>query len=89
MTSPHIWSDKKKDGSVYKQLRYSGKKYNKRIKGSAGKGCIPRRIDIKERAKIVEKKVRIGDWELDTIIGAQQTAEEAKDALITKVKEFV
>ncbi|MCX6991219.1 MAG: IS30 family transposase [Chlamydiae bacterium] len=68
----HIWADKKKGGALYKHLRRSGKKYNRRSKGTAGRGCIPGRIDIKERPEIVEKKTRPGDWELDTIISAGQ-----------------
>jgi IS30 family transposase len=68
----HIWADKKKGGALYKHLRRSGKKYNRRSKGTAGRGCIPGRIDIKERPAIVEKKTRPGDWELDTIISACQ-----------------
>lgn len=67
----HVWADKKKGGTLYKHLRHSGKKYNKRSKGTAGRGCIPGRIDITERPKIVEEKTRLGDWELDTIIGAE------------------
>lgn len=66
----HIWEDKRKGGTLYRELRHSGKKYNKRSKGKAGRGCIPNRRDIKERPAIVEEKIRIGDWELDTIIGA-------------------
>ena len=66
----HIWADKKKGGTLYKHLRHSGKKYYKRSKGTAGRGCIPGRVDIKERPIIVETKIRLGDWELDTIIGA-------------------
>lgn len=31
---------------------------------------IPNRVDISQRPKIVEEKSRIGDWEGDTIIGA-------------------
>ena len=65
----YIWEDKKNGGSLYKNLRHHGKKYNKRSSGTAGRGCIPNRVDIDERPKIVEKKNRIGDWELDTIIG--------------------
>ena len=68
----YIWADKKKGGSLYKHLRRSGKKYNRRSKGTAGRGCIPGRIDIKERPVIVEKKTRAGDWELDTIVSAGQ-----------------
>ena len=65
----HIWRDKRKGGSLYKQLRHRGKKYNRRSSGKAGRGCIPNRVDIKKRPKIVEQKCRLGDWELDTIIG--------------------
>ncbi len=36
-----------------------------------GRGCIPNRVHISERPKIVEEKSRIGDWEADTIIGAK------------------
>jgi IS30 family transposase len=67
----YIWADKRKGGLLYKHLRHSGKKYNRRSKGTSGRGCIPGRIDIKERPKIVEEKTRLGDWELDTIIGAE------------------
>ena len=58
---------------MYKNLRHSGKKYNQPSKGMAGRGCIPNRIDIDERPVIVEKKVRLGDWELDLIIGTEQS----------------
>lgn len=66
----HIWEDKRKGGFLYKNLRHSGKKYNKRSKGAAGRGCIPYRVDIAERPAEVDDKLRLGDWELDTIIGA-------------------
>jgi transposase, IS30 family len=65
----HIWRDKKDGGNLYKYLRHGRKKYNKRSGKNAGRGCIPGRVDIDERPKIVEQKQRIGDWELDTIIG--------------------
>jgi IS30 family transposase len=67
----HVWQDKKKGGSLYKELRHHGKKYNKRGSGKAGRGCIPGRTDISERPAIVEEKSRIGDWEVDTIIGSE------------------
>lgn len=65
----HIWSGKQGGGSLFKHLRRSGRKYNKRSAGKAGRGCIPNRIDISERPAIVEEKSRLGDWELDTING--------------------
>lgn len=66
----HIWQDKRTGGTLYKNLRHGGKKYNKRGASTAGRGCIPHRVDIDERPDIVEQKERVGDWELDTIIGA-------------------
>ena len=65
----HVWRDKQQGGTPYKELRHHGKKYNKRGSGKCGRGCIPGRIDISERAAIVEEKSRLGDWEIDTIIG--------------------
>lgn len=66
----HIWKDKRTGGTLHKHLRHNGKKYNKRSSGTAGRGCIPNRVDIDERPPVVEDKLRIGDWEGDTIIGA-------------------
>lgn len=69
----YIWENKRRGGCLYKELRHHGKKYNKRSKGTAGRGCIPNRIDIDARPSIVEEKTRLGDWELDTIIGTGQS----------------
>jgi IS30 family transposase len=68
----HIWANKKVGGNLYTYLRRRGKKYNRRGAKTAGRGCIPNRVDIQHRPKIVERKSRIGDWEGDTIIGAKQ-----------------
>jgi IS30 family transposase len=68
----YIWSDKRSGGSLYKHLRRRGKKYNRRSAKTAGRGCIPDRVDIQQRPKRVERKSRIGDWEGDTMIGAKQ-----------------
>ena len=69
----YVWEDKKKGGLLYKHLRHKGKKYNKRGSKTAGRGLIPGRIDISERPNIVEEKSRLGDWELDTIIGTESS----------------
>jgi transposase, IS30 family len=66
----YIWKNKQRGGLLYRELRHQGKKYNKHGKGTAGRGCIPNRVDISQRPAIVEEKTRLGDWELDTIIGA-------------------
>jgi len=66
----YIWKNKKQGGLLYKNLRHQGKKYYKQGKGLSGRGCIPNRVDIDQRPPIVEEKIRLGDWEVDTIIGA-------------------
>ncbi len=68
----HIWADKKAGGSLYTYLRRRGKKYTYCGDKTAGRGCIPNRVDIQKRPKIVGHKSRTGDWEGDTIIGAKQ-----------------
>lgn len=72
-----IWQDKSQGGKLYTHLRHAGKKYNKRGSGKAGRGCIPRRVDIEKRPVAVE---RLGDWEGDTVIGANH-----KGAILTLV----
>ena len=76
----HVWQDKKAGGTLWRNLRHNGKKYNKRKGLTSGRGCIPNRIDISQRPAIVEAKARIGDWEIDTVIGAGH-----KGALVTAV----
>jgi transposase, IS30 family len=75
-----VWDDKRQGGTLYTHLRHSGKKYNKRGSGKAGRGCIPNRVDIDERPVAVERKERLGDWEGDTVIGANH-----KGAILTLV----
>ena len=67
----HVWSNRRLGGTLYQHLRRSGKKYHYKGGSKSGRGCIPNRVDIKERPLVVEKKQRFGDWEADTIIGAQ------------------
>jgi transposase, IS30 family len=79
----HVWKDKRQGGNLYQELRHHGKKYNKRGSSKAGRGCIPGRIDIADRPAIVDKKSRLGDWELDTIIGR-----EHKGAIVSMVERY-
>ncbi|QQR54281.1 IS30 family transposase [bacterium] len=75
-----IWSDKKAGGTLYLNLRRKAKKYNKRKGKTAERGLIPHRVDIEKRPAIVELKQRVGDFEVDTVIGAHH-----KGALLTLV----
>ena len=58
-------------GTLYLNLLQRGKKRNKRGPATAGGGLIPSRIDTTHRPAIVGAKSRLGDWELDSIIGAK------------------
>lgn len=65
----HVWNDKRSGGNLYTHLRRRGKKYQSRGKKQAGRGCIKNRVSIDNRPVIVDNKSRIGDWEIDLVIG--------------------
>lgn len=77
----YIWRDKKQGGTLYQHLRQRGKKRHKRGNAHAGRGLIPNRRDISERPQIVAGKSRVGDWEVDSIIGANH-----RGSLVTMVE---
>ena len=60
---------KKGGGKLYKYLRTKGKKYAKRRHSKGKRGMIVGRVDIDQRPKVVDAKDRIGDLEIDLIIG--------------------
>lgn len=64
-----ILEDKSNGGFLYKHLRHSGKKRKKRYGAADRRGEIKNRVSIDKRPKSVEKRERIGDWEIDLIIG--------------------
>ena len=76
-----IWANKRAGGDLWRFLRRRGKRYNRRGAHTAGRGVIPHRTDIADRPAIVDAKSRLGDWEGDTIVGAQR-----KGALLTHVE---
>lgn len=64
----HIESDRQNGGTLHTHLRFYGKKRRAKY-GKKSKVRIKERVSISERPSIVDKKVRIGDFEIDTIIG--------------------
>ena len=77
----HIWQDKAQGGMLYKHLRIAGTKQRRKRRNSRDmRGTIPNRVGIEKRPKIVERKIRIGDWEGDTVIGKNH-----QGALVTLV----
>ena len=65
-----IYQDKAKDGQLYKHLRVASKKYRKRYGGGKNKSStIKDRVSIDLRPDCINNKERVGDWEIDTIVG--------------------
>ena len=65
-----IWADKKAGGTLHTHLRHRGRRHHKRGLSRKRRGIIPNRVDISERPKIVDRRSRFGDFEIDTIVGA-------------------
>lgn len=83
----YVWQDKKDAGCLFKHLRRKGRKYRKRGAAKDSRGCIKNRTDISLRPAIVDKKIRLGDLEIDTVIGKNH-----KGAILTindRVSSFV
>jgi IS30 family transposase len=77
----HIWREKVQGGMLYKHLRIGGTKQRRKRRNSRDmRGIIPNRVGIEKRPKIVERKIRIGDWEGDTVVGKNH-----QGALVTLV----
>ena len=74
----YIYINRLGEGDLYKQLRHKGKR---RVKyASKRKSRIKDRVSIHKRPEIVDEKTRLGDFEIDTIIGAGR-----KGAIVTIV----
>ena len=65
-----IWKDKSYGGDVYKYLRRRGKKYKSRGSVNNSRSFIPDAVDISQRPFEVNTRERFGDFEIDTIVGA-------------------
>jgi len=65
----HIWQDKKNGGALHTHLRHKIGSYKKRGNTYEKRGQIKDQTMIDQRPTEVETRERIGDWELDTIIG--------------------
>jgi len=82
----YVWKDKRAGGDLYTHLRRQGKKYDKRRNGKSTRGQIKNRISIDDRPKIVDAKSRIGDWEIDTVIGKGHSG--ALVTIVERVTKF-
>lgn len=75
-----IYNNKANKGNLYKNLRHRNKKYHNRNNKYQKRGIIKNRVSIDKRPIVVANKVRIGDWEIDTVIGKRH-----KGVLVTIV----
>lgn len=82
----HIWANKRAGGDLYQHLRRQGKKYDKRRNGKSTRGQIKNRVSIDDRPGIVDDKSRIGDWEIDTMIGKGHSG--ALVTIVERVTKF-
>ena len=82
----HVWKNKRSGGDLYTYLRRQGKKYDKRRNGKSTRGQIKNRIGIDDRPKVVDEKSRIGDWEIDTVIGKGHSG--ALVTIVERVTKF-
>ena len=64
----HILADQRAGGDLYKHLRCQ-KKRRKRYGTYDRRGKLPNCRSIEERPAIVKARKRLGDWEVDTLIG--------------------
>jgi IS30 family transposase len=82
----HVWTDKRQGGILYLHLRQSKKKRKKQYGSKDKRGQIRNRVSIDDRPEIVEEKTRIGDWEIDTVIG--QNHQGALVTIVDRVSKF-
>ena len=74
----HIAKDRTEEGELSNHLRRGGRSYNK---GPVEyKGKIKNRISIEHRPDVVQARNRLGDYEIDLIVGAKN-----KGAILTAV----
>ena len=89
----HILADKHSGGDLYRHLRCQ-KQRRKRYGCYDRRGTFPNRVSIDKRPEIVNSRQRLGDWEVDTVIGKGQqqaivtlTERKSRLALIRKVDQ--
>jgi len=64
----YIYQNKADGGELHRHLRCQ-KKRKKRYGSYQRRGALVNTVSIDERPAIVERKTRLGDWEVDTVIG--------------------
>jgi len=68
-------------GSLWKNLRCQKQKRKRYASGRDRRGQIPNRRPLSERPAHIDKRLQVGHWECDTVIGAAH-----KQAIVTVVE---
>ena len=89
----YVLQDKLYGGTVYRHLRCQRQRRKRYGSYSRRQGQLINRVSIDERPAVVDTRRRIGDWELDTIIGkghkqaiVSLTERKTRLTLIRKIK---
>jgi len=87
----HVLQDKSSHGTLYQHLRCQRQR-RKRYGTYSSRSQLSNRVSIEHRPAIVERRIRLGDWELDTVIGnghqqalVSLTERKSRLSLLTKV----
>ena len=80
----HVWRDLKEGGTLHEHLRCARKQCRKRYGRHDSRGRLAGKRPISERPAAVEKRVRVGHWEIDTMMG--QSLGESSDCNLTLVE---
>lgn len=66
----HVWQDRRHGGTLYLQLRGARKQRRKRYGRYDSRGRLAGKRHISERPAACEHRRRVGDWEIDTVLGS-------------------
>ncbi len=66
----HVWKDRERGGRLWEHLRGARKQRRKRYGSQDSRGRLAGKRAIGERPAVVEKRARVGDWEIDTVHGS-------------------
>jgi IS30 family transposase len=70
----YVLRDKKAGGTLYTHMRIMSKKVRKRYNGKDSRGVLAGKRHITERPIEAEKRLQVGHWEGDTVMGSDKHA---------------
>lgn len=77
----HAYADKAKGGHLVSLLRCQKLRRKRYASGHERRGVLKNRVGIEQRPAVVDSRLRVGDWEGDTVIGKGR-----KGVLVTLVE---